>query len=662
MDKRLIWWHSDSGVLPTAWTVVGGGALQLPESGGLLVEDVSAVDPLYCMIQVFESDTGAGPVRDQDTIEVQIRCQGQANTAGWASGASGIGVAISDGSRVCLFSFGDRLRFVNPATGAIYYTDPRPFPWLGWNTIKITKRASEAWVVEMNGHLHIVIPYLLATALVTPPAYVAFGCFDPTGTATATFEQPEVGLNMALPSQGLVERLHSLFPVAVRERWTDVGRGLLRASVGVFQQGYEAIQGAWRDMTSAAETAGLPYSFTGKVLPNREAPAWTLTNPGQISIVRERVRIQGVGAAASATAFWDATMPTVSDYEHILGARVDSWEALPPTVDAWGRVGPYLQIDDMNRSITAHLIEDSGAWFWVLTDDTIGGGAFTEIGRRWQVGRFVSHTVDVRMFGRDVVVLMVNGQIVDRVSYSSFPLSMGPFPFGVIGVTSALGYFDFSHATAVRRLCDLTQRIGLISRCQERLIAPGGCERNDELEVWKRAQPCVNELRGTTRGMEIEIARLACCGTDVVVEQTRVEWFLDVTWPDITPIYLDAAGLFSDVFTEVCDGPSAWDPNELARYAATYLVPLSILELTYSICLSTALTGPNVTIPTETLLPVTSVSGFGVGDVVQVRTATGTSHEDASITSIVGLNVIVQPPLVGAYVAGSLLRKVLTTT
>jgi len=83
------------------------------------------------------------------------------------------------------------------------------------------------------------------------------------------------------------------------------------------------------------------------------------------------------------------------------------------------------------------------------------------------------------------------------------------------------------------------------------LIFPGGNERNDELRSWMDRRFGVHQLRGTGQGILTELKRI-CATEDVflITDTVPTEWILDITFPDVTPIWLDLSGTLKKIYVE----------------------------------------------------------------------------------------------------------------
>lgn len=668
-DRSLAWWHADSEVFPEAyrvpWTLTGAG--RSLADGALYMQDTSAVSVLTYTRPLLESDGMAHAPRRRDWVWFQIRVKGVSAAPAWASGASPIGFYVDDGARALGVSIGSSLQFIHPYSGAVVATLSTSFPWLLEHVYMLVKSGSDRWALWVDGRLVGQVAYNAGVASAGSPAAGGFGSLDSGGQSRAYFNQPELGLNQAVPPQWKVDREYASLPLAMQTRWTEMARAALRATVGILETPLRLLEDAWRDLT-AARIAQTTYSFTGEVSPDTVIPAWALLTGADVSIERERVRIDAQGVATTGVR---ATLTTPAsglpnDVEYALTA---TWTVREYTPDAQGRVGPYMQAINGHGRATVQLVEVlTGQYAWVLTNDQLTG-AFTIIGTsKWLVDITQRHEVELQVLGRDWVLLLVNKRIVDRIPYSKLTSGASPFHFELAssgGGAGAQGVYLLENVTGTRRLCDLARRPLLLQNAVERLIFVGGCERNDELETWMQHHHEVEELRGSTQGILLEMRRLACNEDCYVVnEQTWTAWYLEITYPEVTPIWLETDGVLVDVYVEFGVGSMNFSPQELADLAARYLVPTSVLELQYFICLAARLTAPTtVPAPGTTRVTVVSTEGFAVGDTITIRNPANTVQEEHVILFVLSGTVLdITETTAAPFAINSVIRKTLATT
>ena len=669
-DRSLFWWHADSGELPEVyrvpWALTGAGSSLA--SAALRMRDTSNVSVLTYTHKLFDADGRAHAPRNRDWVWLQVRVRGVSSAPAWASGASPIGFWVDDGARALGVSIGSTLQFIDPYTGAVIASIATAFPWLFDHVYMLCKAGADRWLLWVDGQLLGSVSYTAGVASVGSPAVAGFGSLDVGGFSESFFNQPELALNQAVPPQWKVERVFAGLPVALQARWSEMARAALRASIGLFETPLKLLEEGWRDLT-AARLAQSAFQFTGKRLPSLENPAWTLLNGAGLTIERERVRVDALGVATTglrATVAPPGTgLPT--DVEYTTRATWTVREYIP---DAQGRVGPYMQVLNGHAMITAHLVEvvAGESWAWVLTDDALVG-AYTVIGTvHWLVDITQAHEVEIQVLGRDWVLLLVNKRLVDRVPYGAFPFGAPPYQFNLAsagGAPGPVGVWLLENGMAERRLCDLARRPLLLQGAVERLIFVGGCERNDEIETWMQHHHEVEALRGATQAITIEMMRLSCNQDCFIVrDQTYTAWYLEVTYPEVTPIWLETNGTLTDVYVEFGVGSLNFSPQQLADLAARYLVPTSVVELQYRICLAARLTALTVVPgPGITRVTVVSTEGFLAGDAVTIRDQGNTVQEDHVIQTILSSTQLdIDETTFAPFAANAMIRKVLATT
>jgi hypothetical protein len=340
----------------------------------------------------------------------------------------------------------------------------------------------------------------------------------------------------------------------------------------------------------------------------------------------------------------------------------------PVVVGSFGRVGPMLVVGDGVFRVAAELVELAPEQYvWAIT-----AGNFASLvglsGMVWHVNPFVPHRVELQMLGRPPsqnprVLLLVDGQVVQDIPYSAL-LFPDATPRCSIIRNAPLATFDTEFAEAEIRFADLGSRSIFQQKVSERLVFSAGCERNDHLETLLQARFGLHRIRGTTTGILLEIRRLSCDPRSTITQRDdEAQWYLEVTYPELTPIFLEALGTLSDFVVEFYDNSPTFTPEALAELAATYLVPISVLEMQWSIAVAAELTGPTVTFPTEVTFTVDAVGSFSIGDTVELRNAAATLFETTTIIDIdEGTLTITTEVLSNSFVAGDVVRKTLATT
>jgi len=663
-NEEIHYYHSDSGVLPSAstdpWVVNGGGTRTVEDAG---VRIVSAGGRASYQKRLFVTDTDASPARYADRFVVQAIVTGIAKFSALTAD-SPIGFTIDDGERQLDVRIGDKIEFVNPTTGAIVKEIKTGHAWLAPTAYRFVKDRSDQWLFYAGRELIGVLAYNLAPVSASTKLRCDWGHISVAGgsTSTAIYQSVEAGLNLDPPREWRVDRAQFNLLSSIQERWTDVARAGLRASVGLYESLSVRMEGAWRLLTAARKTI-LRFYAKGDLDPTTLNPAWTKNGAGAAhSIVRERLRIST--SPAHALSYLEAAgfdTPSV-DEEGYVRATV-----MCPTIvaDVNGRAGPWLYMSYGDVEMTAMLLEvvAGESYGWAITTWSTAG-AVTILGETaWRVDPAQPHVVEMQMLGQEWLLLIIDGQVVDRVAYADLTV-IALAETASIGMFASSGTTDLEDIEAGRRHADLKRRPVFLQNAVERLIFVGGCERNDELETWMVNHHQVQERRGTTRGMIMELRRMTCSQDVFVVSDTEPgDWYLEETYPEVTPIFLEFGGSYFDIYVEFPVGASNFSPQELADLAVRYLVPVSTVELTYRACLATMTTGVHVVAGSTFRFPVKASDEFAVGDTVTIRNAANTASDTVVIAAIdVIPNSISLPDTIGVYLADSVIRKELATS
>lgn len=665
--EQTAFYHSDGGTLPTAegWSTSGTGTLALESSGGVRITSTSGY---HLTRPAYDGDSALGPLRSLDDMEVAFRVRGEASSPGWASGLSDIGVVINDGAWRLGVAIGSTLRFFAPSAGATILVIRENHDWTSWHDYLFRKLGSERWQLWLDGELVAEIPYRASDGAGTLPlpAEILVGAHDSTGTSAAVWDALDGGLNQAVAPQWKVERVRQSMPVLLQQLWTRVARGLLRATIGLVQDPYRAIedvrtalydgsivlsQAEWTgDEKVLADDASLPYPFD------------SLLDAGPSSLVRERQRIVMPGGNSGVLV--DYSGPTVSISDHTVIARC-TWKVLSYTPDAQGRLGPFYEIRAGGEYINAVLIESSaGGYAWSFCN---GGtsGAVAALGREYQVNPFREHEVEIRVFGRDVAILVVDGMIVERLPVTDFTfLPSIPPRIRIFAIGLITGEYELGRPYVEVSACDLNRRALFKQVCQEHLIPVAGCERNDELAANLAHRFGVLAARGTQAGYLVELKRLACC-SDVqeAVESAPGGWVLDQSYPDVTPIWLDDDGNLVDVWVEVCGWGRNFTEALFAEWVLRNLLPRSTTDLKYTLAVATLFSAyaPTVGPSGGDLFTVTSSAYFSAGDEISIRDTTNTIIATASVLSVVSTTSIEVDDNTQKWVSGAI-RRILGTS
>lgn len=668
-DTSLAWHHTDEGNLASAarqpWTWVGAAARVVEADG----EEITAAAALgYYRRQLVLSDVKGAAKRTRDRVDLQWTFRGIAQTPVWASGASPDVAFIDDGARMLGVSIGTKLRLVNPFTGDVVFDPELDWAFTREQNIHFIKLRSAGWLVMVDGVVVIDYPYDAAPESVSDPGIAGWGHLDAAGSSIARWQRVELGVNTDLPPQWKVDRYRYAMPSPIQRRWNGRWRALLRAAVGETHQLDNALN-AVRELITAARRPTLTRTYTGKVDPTLEEPPWEYFGiPADVGIERERVRF----AAGSIVVGYHELPPSLlagQDPEAEWRAAGRFTMRSSVTTDVAGRAGPFLGIDNDDERIGAELFQDlvnPERWYWSLTTIKATGTPDKVTGREWDVDPFQAHHVELQVLGKTRVLLLVDGHIVDDAPYSLFTRGTAG-PWIRVGRNSLAAVIscevDIQDGLAEVRYADLRRRPLFLQRLVERLIFVGGCERNDRLDTWGRHHHEVQALRGTTRGIILEIARLSCDdAVEVVTDETPAAWYLERTFPEVSPIWLDAVGNLLDKTIEYRAGAPNFTPQELADLAVRYLLPRSTTELAYFMALASTLTAPTVDAGSTTFT-VDDATGFDIGDDVTLRNAAATVFATGTILDIDQGTGDVETTLLGtSFIAGDIMRKVLATS
>lgn len=622
--QRIIWGHYDTDAAPS---ITGAGSITTEDSGWRIVDDY------HSEICVVSDRTNSKP-RTNDTIELQFAFTGVAQSADGTNGFS-----LTDGYRTVGVAIGASLSFVNPyiSTEVIAVLDSS-FAWNARNVFHLLKRSSERWELRVNGQVVGSIPYLLSEPSTGNVAGYTFGMIAAApATATGDWEFYEVGVNAPLPPESSVQRFGYDLPAYMRDNQNSLSRMLIRRIISTLETPLRQAE-----LAQTMQTAGgIPFeqaAFTGEVLPTIEVPVWTLSDAANTSVVRQRVRFDTAAASTTPNAAYTWVDPDIgapTDTE--VRARADIvLRGSAPTAGVDGETGLYLILDDGVKFVPVGLFEIPGsaagtAWGW-----SIGWPGSLVSGYYWRVDPFQEHSVEVRLIANALVLLIVDGRIVDRLPYASLdatnPAYAGKVTIGAITATNVI--VDTSNVRAERRLSDLQRRNTMLQTAVERLVFPGGAERNDELRGWLDFRFGVHAMRGTYQGILTELKRI--CNTErvyLVTDSRAAGWILDETFPDVTPIWLDLSGYLKTIYVEFAWQCPNFTLDALGRLVARYFLPISLLERTYHACLITAATA-QITAGVLATAAVESSKGFAIGDTVTIRDFANAASEDCEITDI----------------------------
>lgn len=603
-----------------------------------------------------------GNVTSASHIDAEVRVElASYSAAGWASGAPPVGLYLSDGTReLAVVVGGSTLQAVDSA-GAVVASVSHPLGLRPFD-LRVRKWSAAWWIVEVDGLELLRIAYERAAASALPWSSAIVGAIDASATgADLRVTAARVSVDAFQPQSFLLDRFVARLPAKMQQAWSGRGDALLRGMAGAYATVDAALSEAWRELQAAREVVNR-FELTGLRAPTAESPAWTVT--GTASLVRQRVRFASGTALESAEATFPVlgVAPTPAATELTIGATVIWRDGQPGSGD---ELGPMLELFTGARAVRAALYRTSVSWparaaYWAFTDD-YNKGAF---GRQWRVDAGQAHRVQLRAEADGVVLLLVDGAIVDRTPLTDFPTDTTPAEARLTlqqdGTCSNV-VADFADVVATREVFSLEQRAMLYQTAIERLVFRGGCESNGELETWKRARRDNVVMRGTARGILMELERLTCNASVFETDETApVCWYLDVSFPDVTPIFLDAAGASHRVTYEFPAQSLLLTPTDIAALALRYILPISTSELTYRIALYTELTSSSGSAGTGLIdFDVERTLGFAVGDTVELVSTSG--YEVAEIVAIAGLTITTTQTS-AAWSSGDRMRIILGTS
>ena len=572
-------WLGTSGVLPedypkSPWEERNAGGTVTITDGVMRLSTAAALEIYYR--KLFSSDDRT-QIRSADRIDVQVSARLVSSDM-----EPSVGIIISDGYRVAAFSIGSSLAMITTTgTQTALIADTAPFPVGG--VLRILKDGTSGWTVWIDGRKVAVLPYHyaeLATVSHRPPG-VAFGHLNQMATTVSEWSEITYGVNTSVAPLWKVARYRNTMPIAMLKRWNERSEAVVRMLVGAEQDVEDTAVVTAGPAWTADRLVTFDASGSGAGLPGVGNNLEVRGNVARLSVVRQRLRVASAATAGpdGVKGTWGADLNFEDETEYRVKATI-----VVRSVNATGApnnlVGPFLEVRE-RYVIQARLQYDADGFFWNLFNP----GAPAAHGSSWRVGVEVplAHTVEMQVLGTDRVLLLVDGTITAEVPYSLFATvgNTTTDHYGSVGRFSTATQqveIDLTDITIQRRDCDLERRPLLQMRATDRLIAFGGCERNDRLETWIRHRHQVMAARGTEVGILVELARIAC--TTLITTDTEVPfaWYVGVTFPAITPVYLGVDGLklVSDYFVGI-DAP-VMTVQDVATWAAYHLLPTSTVE------------------------------------------------------------------------------------
>lgn len=406
---------------PQPWALVGDGAVTIGPKGYRLLKTSTTERMLYWRPLLEADQTRGARRRHLDDVELQITVEGR-----YYNGTpSGIGLLIDDGARAVAVSIGAPLRLIDPYTLATLLEVETDTQWGVQRVYHLRKRRSACWELYVDGVLVGRLPYEASPPGRGRPtasgwaldglAGAAWGHLDPASEGEADFDRVELGLNTPLPPQWKIDQTRNNLLLGLQTRWTSLAEAFLRSTTLLAEIPRRSLEGAWDDL-GAARMDVERHTYAGDVLPSEEDTPWSLLEAEDVTVERQRVRLDGQGLAPTgAEVAFEA--PVYSEApEFAAGA---TFTLRSSTSDGAGRVGPAVRVEDGTRVAMAQLLTDDGIGHrWALTD-AAQTGPVSELGLPWPVNPWRAHRVEVVMLAPDWVYLLVDGQLVDRIAYDA---------------------------------------------------------------------------------------------------------------------------------------------------------------------------------------------------------------------------------------------------
>jgi hypothetical protein len=610
---------------PSVWTLEGsGGTSAFDADAGELTISTSG-DTRWYQRSLMVADTKTS-TRQFDRVDVQAMFR-VTTDAGSKSNA----VVISDGVRVLGFAIGGGLHASSPLTGNVLTLVANVASATGV-VLRVVKDGTSGWWVYLDGKHVATLPYHLASAVNTTWAQplVAFGQLAPgAGANVSVWSDVEVAINAAVAPTWKVIRARDSLPVSLRDRWTALGNALIRVFAGQEQHAQDLIAGARAEYT-ASRQATFTAQGDGSAMPGVGNTLAVQGSSGSMSVVRQRLRVasESSGPDDGVEGAWGSTLNVTAYTEYRIKCTM-TVVAINATGATNSVVGPYLEVREGYR-VRAALRYDADGYFWTLVRPSDN----TNYGPDWRIDPYAPHVIELLVLGRDRVMLVIDGQIVAEEAHSSFQTvgNATTSHSGLIARSASATTqvaMDLENMIIQRRGCDLERRPMLEVRAAERLIAFGGCERNDRLETWIHNRHGVHQLRGVDHGIQVELARIACSDVLLSSTETPYEWFLDVTWPEVSPVILESTETKLETGYFVTPDAPGMTVQDIATWAAQHLLPTSTMEHVVSVGLYFLTTGAFSASGLNWVASYTSTgetdAAVPVGARIEVRKANGTA-------------------------------------
>lgn len=645
--QPVTYWTAREGVDPAEawrdpWSTIGLGG----------VVEGSAIEVTGASPAGFRrTRTGSAP---RERLELQCMFSGSTSSPLWSSGASGHVIAIDDGERTLGVSIGETLQVLHPETGDILWTLPQDSQPGGWTTRRayhLVKLGTAWWELYVDGRIVFRLPYRVAALTQFGAVTWSWGWLDATAGATGVgeWDRVETGDGLALPPIWKVDRARSALPAYLAARWSPRHEAMLRASIGIAHQNGDRMVRVGRD-AAAGVGAVSTGRLDGSALPST-VDGWEQDGAAP-TIVRGRVRFEPSGDPSLARwVFPDPVEPSEAIYYAAATITLRSVDTVAAAA-ASGRAGPIVSIrDGSGRAFSAVVLisEDNADRFRLRLTDGPLGGALESVGEvAFPVaGLDLPHRIELYVVEADRVILVVDGELVEDVDYGSFtgPAADDNRVFDARVGGDDVGCVVDVEAVEVRQsLADPSLRALFLRRVAERCVFSGGLEGNGRLDVWSRQRWPAFRARGTPRVLS-ELRRLSSDETELHSERIPATWYLDVTWPEITPTFLTETGFVANETFEYHAIPPNFTRTTLEALFRRYMLPRSVVENRSAVAITTALTSTTTTSGTTTF-DVEDGTEFAAGDPVTLRKATtgtiltleyDTAPADAADTMDVGV-------------------------
>lgn len=671
--RAIYYSNAEEGVTPpncaTPWaaTTAGSPTVSTADDGWTMGAPTSS-DILVYSRQFFAADlptTSRASDRMEFQIEVTVTTNGAFAGLWLCDGAREMGVNIKstltwNTGMVLTYGFGASAKMEIQTN----------FSASGTHVFHLIKHGSERWELRVDGQTLSSVPYDLADASSGDyPARASFGVIGTGGTAvSARFQMPEASVNMMLPPQWKVDKAFYELHPSVQDRFTSTTRAFLRAIIGEMEHGAATLTDIGAAVTGGRSERAPHYYLKGDVYPTIASPAWT--NPGLAGtpLVGERIRIFGTDSGS-----WSALVADLDDGGlqgtapvYYCRGRFLISSSVAYTPGTGDLVCHPITIDaSLAGLISASIGEIAGAssntqWGVTIAEGDHSSGLVSISGRFWPIDIYQENEIElVLISGRtasdaEYAILLVNGMVVDFADLSAASSSPSVNLTATISAgqgdsTEGSSWFDVWDVEAGVYGYDPGRRTVFEQLVCEDLIFAGGCETNAVLDAFVRHRWGMMQIRGTQRGILLDLWRMTCQMHNYLIQETTPSaWMLDVAYPDETPIWLDAPGQLSDVYVEF----AAWPPNftleEFAALLARYVIPMSVVEHQFWICLIAVGTAA-ISAGSSVNIAVESSGGFTVGDMVTVREFDNSISESAEVTAIPDATHITVDVLANSY-------------